>query len=676
MKKFRLWLTALLLAATVSAVKADVSLPHIFGDNMVLQQNCKCPVFGFAPAGEKIEITASWGKTAATTSNSNGRWIAHLQTPEYGGPYTIEIQGKNKIVLQNVMIGEVWLAAGGENMGLPLTGKGVKDTVFGSYRFINKLGDEDIRFINIPAEASFYPETDFEGSWEKADKSNASKLSAVAYFFARKINAETGIPIGIITAVNADSYCESWISIGFLKKIPEFHQRILDYEKLVPLRESYIKWIEQHPKIAIEDLSSKTASSIDLKDSDCAKLFCDESKWGIMRLPSYIDQDPALKNYDGAIWFRRWIEIPPEWENKKLILSLGPIDDLDETFVNGVKVGENMVMGSWREKRVYHIDGSLVKKGEMLIAIRVIDTGFSGGIYGMASEIKIYPEDNEEDAIYLAGNWKYMPTGEYHNGSVYIYDHKANDFFSRPKINITADNKTIESVYNAMINPLVPFKIAGTIWYQGESNIGRAGEYVKLLPQLAHCLRDAFKASDMKFYYAQIAPYDYGKDVYSAELREAQRRALPSISNSGMACLMDIGRKESIYPAYKKEAGERLAVMALNDLYGKQRVVSGPSFNNMSIEKDTVTLTFHNVADGLVVRGAKLMEFEISDLKGVYYPAEAEIVGKNKIIVFSTKVTTPKNVRYCWKNYYKEPSLYNSAGFPASSFTTEKKLLH
>jgi sialate O-acetylesterase len=96
----------------------------------------------------------------------------------------------------------------------------------------------------------------------------------------------------------------------------------------------------------------------------------------------------------------------------------------------------------------------------------------------------------------------------------------------------------------------------------------------------------------------------------------------------------------------------------------------------MSIEKDTVTLTFHNVADGLVVRGAKLMEFEISDLKGVYYPAEAEIVGKNKIIVFSTKVTTPKNVRYCWKNYYKEPSLYNSAGFPASSFTTEKKLLH
>ena len=674
MKKKVFWLLTLLLSLTAYKTKADVSLPHIFGDNMVLQQNSKCPIFGFATAGEKIEITASWGRTATATANSLGRWIVHIQTPEYGGPYTVEIQGNNKIVIQNVLIGEVWLAAGGENMAMPLTGHGLQDTVLGGYKIIQSLGNEDIRFINVPERESFYQETDFEGSWAQVDKSNASKISAVAYCFAHKIHAETGIPIGIISACSVESACESWVSKDFLKKIPEFHQRVAQYEMLVPLRDSYHAWIAMHKKILISDLVAGKVT--DLHDEDCSKLFCDDSKWGVMRLPCYIDEEPGLKNFDGAIWFRRWIEIPKEWSGKKLILRLGYIDDMDEVFVNGVKVGETWGEYKWTVNRIYTVDGSLVKSGEMLLAIRIVDSNFKGGIYGRASEMKIYPEDDEENAIYIAGNWKYMPTGEYYNGYIYLYDHKNNDFFSRPKIDINTDNKTIECVYNAMINPIAPYKIAGTIWYQGEGNIGKAGEYMKILPQLAHCLRDAFKASDMKFYYAQIAPYDYGKDVYSAEIREAQRRALSAISNSGMACLMDLGRKESIRPAYKKEAGERLAALALNDLYHKQRVTMGPIYNNMSIAKDTVTITFNNVASGLMVRGAKLMDFEISDLKGVYYQAEAEIVDKNKIIVYSPKVQTPKNVRYCWKNYYKEPSLYNSAGLPASSFTTEKRLLH
>lgn len=276
MKKKVFWLLTLLLSLTAYKTKADVSLPHIFGDNMVLQQNSKCPIFGFATAGEKIEITASWGRTATATANSLGRWIVHIQTPEYGGPYTVEIQGNNKIVIQNVLIGEVWLAAGGENMAMPLTGHGLQDTVLGGYKIIQSLGNEDIRFINVPERESFYQETDFEGSWAQVDKSNASKISAVAYCFAHKIHAETGIPIGIISACSVESACESWVSKDFLKKIPEFHHRVAQYEMLVPLRDSYHAWIAMHKKILISDLVAGKVT--DLNDEDCSKLFCDDSK--------------------------------------------------------------------------------------------------------------------------------------------------------------------------------------------------------------------------------------------------------------------------------------------------------------------------------------------------------------------------------------------------------------
>ena len=668
-------LTFLILFFSIDS-KADVTLSHIFADNMVLQQNSKCPIFGFATAGEKIEITASWGKTTATTANNNGKWIANLQTPGYGGPYTIEIQGKNKIVLKNVLIGEVWLAAGEANMAMPLTGRGVRDTILGGYKAIAAIGQEDIRFINVPENLSFYPQEDFEGFWYPVDKSTVSQMSAVAYFFAHKLNAETGIPIGIINVNSVNSNCESWVSKDFLKKLPEFRQRLSKYDVVVPLKESFQSWVKMHPKISFVRNEVDSFNTSKFQDVDCSKLFFDDSKWGIMRIPSYIDQESSLASFDGVIWFRRWIDIPKEWSGKKLVLALGPIDDLDEAFVNGVKVGSTLQLGKWKEDRIYSVDGSLVKPGEMLIAIRLIDTGFNGGIYGRASEMKIYPEGEPENAIYLAGNWKYLPTGEIIDNDVYLYDAKKLDYFSRPQIDISVDNKTISAVYNAMISPLSPFKIAGVIWYQGESNVGRANEYLNLLPQLAHCFRDNFKSSDMKFYYAQIAPYEYGNGLFAAELREAQRRALSSIQNSGMVCLLDLGRKESILSAYKREAGERFANFALTELYEKTKVCNGPIFANMSVDKDKVILTFDNVGDGLVVRGAKISDFEISDMKGNFFPAEAELIDKNKIQLSSSKVSTPKNVRYCWKNYYKEVSLYNSAGLPASSFSTERKLLH
>ena len=411
-------------------------------------------------------------------------------------------------------------------------------------------------------------------------------------------------------------------------------------------------------------------------DEECAKLSFDDSQWQEMRLPCYYDNPENIGNYDGVVWFRRKVNIPAEWQGKQLVLSLGPIDDMDAAFVNGEKVGETMESGYWNMERKYIIQPGLVRAGEMLIAVRMLDNGNGGGIYGRADLMKIYPEgeeNNPENAVYIAGFWKYLPTCEYLDEVLYQYDHKTHEYYSRPQVDVTLSNKTLAANYYGMLCPLMPFKVAGVIWYQGESNIGHAEEYYKLFPTLVQCWRDAFKNQGMIFYYCQIAPFEFGFASPSYEIREAQRRCMKQMNGVGMVSLLDIGRKETMHPVRKREVGERLALWALNDLYGKKCETSGPDFHSMVINKNTIELTFDHAESGLVAKGGRLSGFEIGDSRGNFLPAEAEISG-DKVIVQCPEIPKPKNVRYCWQNYIRTASLFNGAGLPASSFTTEKRI--
>jgi sialate O-acetylesterase len=415
---------------------------------------------------------------------------------------------------------------------------------------------------------------------------------------------------------------------------------------------------------------------MEFNDEECAKLSYDDSKWKEMRLPSYYDNQENIGTYDGVVWFRRKVTIPDEWQGKKLILSLGPIDDMDAAFVNGEKVGETMQSGYWNQERKYTILPGLIRAGEMLIAVRMLDNGNGGGIYGRADLMKIYPEgeeNNPDQAVYLAGMWKYLPTCEYLDGVLYQYDHRKCEYNSRPQVDVTLSNKTLAANYYGMLAPIAPFRMAGVIWYQGESNIGFAEQYFKLVPTLVQCWRDSFKNQGMKFYYCQIAPYEFGFGAASYEIREAQRRCMSVINGAGMVSLIDLGRKETMHPVRKKEVGERLALWPLNDLYGKKCETSGPDFHSMVINKNKIELSFTHAESGLVAKGGRLSGFEIGDSRGNFLPADAEISG-DKVIVQCPEIPKPKNVRYCWKNYVRTASLYNGAGLPASSFSTEKRI--
>jgi len=226
-------------------------------------------------------------------------------------------------------------------------------------------------------------------------------------------------------------------------------------------------------------------------------------------------------------------------------------------------------------------------------------------------------------------------------------------------------------LFNAMISPMVGFAIKGATWYQGESNRLEPKEYEKLMPGLIKNWRDQWGIGDFSFYYCQIAPYDYGSAGFnSALLREAQLNASTVLPNTGMACLMDVGEKQSIHPADKEVAGERLAYLALAKTYGLKGIqYSGPVLKEMKVEGSLVYLTFEHAENGLTTFGKELANFKVAGKNGRYYPATASIT-RDGITLYSPKVQEPITIRYAFDDFVIG-ELFNTEGLPASSFRTD-----
>ena len=222
--------------------------------------------------------------------------------------------------------------------------------------------------------------------------------------------------------------------------------------------------------------------------------------------------------------------------------------------------------------------------------------------------------------------------------------------------------------YNAMIAPLIPYKIAGALWYQGESNTAFPHNYENLLPALIKNWRNEW-GYEFPFYYVQIAPYQYGRPAEGAVLRDSQRKAL-SVPKTGMVVISDIGNIENIHPTNKKDVGLRLANWALNKTYGKTNIpVSGPLYKDMKIEGSKIRLSFDHAQNGLISKGKELTHFEIAGEDQKFVPAKAKIDG-NTIVVSAKSVKKPVAVRFGWSNT-AEPNLFNKDGLPASSFRTD-----
>ena len=647
---------------------SNLKLPSLIGDNMLLQQKTTAKIWGKANPGRKISVSAGWNAEGQAIAGKDGKWSVNLLTPEAGGPYTITISGKDTtIMVKNVLIGEVWFCSGQSNMEMPLAGWPPVDTIMNSSVTISSASIPEIRLFNMQKKTSGEPIDECTGQWEVSTPETVKQFSATAYFFGNKLYSDLHVPIGLIESAWGGTPSESWTSAESLENAGEFITEIKAIRESAPLQAEYQSWLNTHKQLELKPGGIDQWKDLGFNDENIPSSEFNDSKWPVMTLPTLFEK--VIGEFDGAVWFRKTIDLPQSMNGKDLVLSLGPIDDMDRTFFNGKLIGSNEVSGFWLVDRNYEIPVSLAKPGANTISIRVLDTQGGGGIFGAPEKMKLALKSDPNLFIPLKGDWKYQPVAELIGNKFYIFDFTKNEFLTR-KRPVPLGPYTPTVLYNAMVHPVVPYQIKGAIWYQGEANVGRADQYSKIFPAMIQNWRAAWGIKDFPFYFVQIAPYVYSgiDSTESGFLREAQEKALDLVK-TGMVITLDIATVMNIHPPFKKEVGERLALLALNNDYGMKIPCVGPVYKSMSVVAGTIKLQFDNVGEGLNAKDGNLKEFEIAGKDERYVKANAKIVN-DEVLVSSPLVREPVSVRYCWRNG-AEASLFNKAGLAAWQFRTK-----
>lgn len=642
-----------LLAASVTAVCANIRLPAVIGDNMVLQRGEKASIWGWADPGEGISIRMSWHRSPRrVVADRDGKWMLKVDAPKPGGPYEMTLVGKNTVTLRNILSGEVWVCSGQSNMEMAVQAVANGEQEVAAANFPN------IRLFTVQKKIAESPQADCMGQWSPCSAQTVAEFSAVGYFFGRYLHEELNVPVGLINTSWGGTVAEAWTSSRALEKMPEFRTLLAQIAEARANPDSSMKRYREEMAQWEQKVESAGAQG-----KECTAPEFDDSAWREMGLPVLWEQG-GLADFDGLVWFRKVIDVPDSWAGKELALELGPIDDMDTTWVNGVKVGAHMEANEWQTPRQYKIASDIIKAGQNVIVVQVIDTGGGGGIYGQAEQMQLRPVGVAENAaISLAGKWRYKVGSDLASMP------------AQPKQPTWVNNPNAPTVlYNGMIAPLIPFGIRGAIWYQGESNADRAYQYRELFPVMIEDWRRSWGGGRFPFLFVQLANFmatkpEPGESAW-AELREAQCMTL-SLPQTGMASIIDIGEANDIHPKNKQDVGKRLALWALARTYGKGNMAySGPLYKSMKVEADKITLRFDHVDGGLVARGGgPLTGFAIAGADRKFVWADARIEGKT-VVVHSDKVPKPAAVRYAWAD---NPicNLCSEAGLPASPFRTD-----
>jgi sialate O-acetylesterase len=383
--------------------------------------------------------------------------------------------------------------------------------------------------------------------------------------------------------------------------------------------------------------------------------------WHQFWMPGYW-ADQGVKNLNGVLYFRKEVDVPASMTGVPAKLFVGRIIDADSTFVNGKFVGG--ITYQYPPRR-YDVPAGLLKPGKNIIIVKVINTAGKGGFVPE----KNYSLNAAGQRIDLRGEWTYQ-VGQVQPRVTFAPGAVRDNNGPQP---VNAQNAPT-GLYNTMAAPAVNYAIKGFLWYQGESNGGKAAAYAKLLPALIADWRTKWGEGNIPFLYAQLpnfmeVDYSPGESDW-AQLRQSQLAAL-SIPNTGMAVTIDAGEWNDIHPLDKKDVGERLALWAQHLAYGaKDLVCSGPIYQSSTIEGNKVILSFSHTGSGLIAKdGGDLYYFAIAGADKKYVWAKARIVG-DKVMVWNDAVPNPVYVRYAWADNPEGANLYNREGLPASPFET------
>ena len=624
-------------AASTPVGKPLPFVSPIFGDNMVLQRDKLDTIWGWSDPGDNVRV--QFGSSTATgTAGPDRRWVVRIQPPKVGGPYTLTITGHQNVELHNVLVGDVWLCGGQSNMGLPL--KFAKN----ADEEIKAANHPEIRFFTVLGHPAYHRVDLIEGNWRVVSPESASSISAVGYYFARKIQQEMRIPIGLVIDSVGGTPAESWTSAEALRPLRDFDVPLAELDRLkaenAPEYGNYINhWYDQY------DIGEK---------GNWAAPEFDDSTWMSVPIPGGFAQ-LGVPDSPALAWFRREISLPDPLPAGRAVLHLGQIERMDTVYINGKSVGGS----AWVENpRVYPVSDAL-KPGRNVIAIRVLKTKPDGGFLSKPEDIHLSIGD--QTIVTLAGQWKAKLSVD-----------------ARPPqpLPIGYENWPVMPtvLYEGMLAPVAPLSITGVLWYQGEQNSPRGYQYRKILPAMIADWRSLFAQGDFPFYivglpaFTKRSPVPVDGDDWT-ETRESQAITAATVPNSCLAVTIDTGDPDNIHAKDKQPVGDRLALCALAKYYGKSFVYSGPTLESFERLPDSIRLHFAHTDGGLVVRGDKLEEVALAGDDRKWIWADARIDG-DTVVVSSPSVLSPTQVRYAWQSN-PAATLYNGAGLPAVPFRTD-----
>lgn len=622
-------------------------LPRLISDGMVLQRDKDIKIWGWALPGETVTVSFM-GQTYSSTADAKGKWEVLLPKLPAGGPHSMEITAsQQRIIVKDILIGDVWVCSGQSNMVIPM--ERVKDIYEDE---IAHCDNPLIRQFTVPDRYDFNgPREDLDGGiWEPLNADTVLRFSAVGYFFAKALFAKYGIPIGLIKACVGGTPIEAWMSEEVVRQFPG-NMEIVEQLRV----DGYIDSIKQMEEAKVR----AWYESIDENDKGIQKDHVpwfapeyDASDWARVKLPA-LWKEMGLDSIKGAVWFRKEIDVPAFMAGKPAKLYMGTIVDSDRTYVNGVLVGST----SYRyPPRKYEVPAGLLKAGKNVITVRVISNDGNGEFV----KGKIYKLFGHGYEINLEGEWQY----------------RVGAAIDEPLPTVTFFQYKPTGLFNGMIAPLLNYGIKGVIWYQGESNTDDPKGYCEKFCAMIADWRKKWGQGDFPFLYVQLANFMEAKDQPSesqwAQLREEQRRAL-CLPNTGMAVAIDLGEWNDLHPLNKKDVGERLALLARKLAYGeKDLVASGPLYKSMKVEGNKAIIEFSNIGSGLMVKGGgQLKHFAIAGRDKKFVWAKA-IIEDDRVVVWHDDIPNPVAVRYAWADNPEGANLYNREGLPASPFTTEE----
>lgn len=633
-----MFLSALLALPVAHAVE----LPRLFSDGMVVQRDQPVQVWGHAAPGARVAVSFAGAAAITAQADDAGRWSLELPAQTAGGPYTLRIDdGTQPRVLQDVLVGDVWLASGQSNMEWSVAQSMDRDAE------IAHATDPQIRHFKIPKSWAGAPQDQLAGGeWVASSPQVAGQFSAVAHFFARELRKVTGVPIGIIDSTWGGSRIEAWMDASSqgLDDAALARQaetlRADDERALAQTRRNLAQW----PTLPVDDAGWQAP--------DLAM-----SAWAPIAVPS-LWEAAGWNGMDGVAWYRTTFTLTGEEAAAGVLLGVGRIDDSDATWVNGTQVGETRMR--YNQPRRYSVPAAVLRAGVNHVAVRVTDTGGGGGIHGEVGEVFVQPQGGTPRAL---ADWRFRPS----DVSLALVDDK---------------NQHPALLYNAMIHPLQPYALRGVIWYQGESNANTVADALRyrrqfpaLIEQWRKQWRTQWDAPSLPFLWVQLANFSSGVDKGDespwATLREAQSMTL-WMPGTAQAVAIDIGDPADIHPLNKQEVGRRLALAARHVAYGEALPFHGPVPQYTRFEGNKAHVEFGTSGGTLAVRGGgtRVHGFALAGTDQVFHPAEATLQD-GRVVVRSAAVPRPAAVRYGWSDNPADADLINTDQLPASPFRSD-----